>query len=328
MSEWTEHWVHATGWAWIYSQISRTEKIKTGMVKNKYKKCVVCIFFVKTVSYMYTDIYIYIYRIYTILTCTNDKNLTVCIVSQFLCHFPGNHHAAASAVQLHACIASFDGFLTSGGTALLWVAKSRCISLLRWWQGVRVFCWVSKVGVVQVSWQLIMFTLRVAWLRWGFRCVPILVWLMPTRPPPTIIPTTTAIITAMVIPRGPAVTVPAWTPPRHRCKQRAGDGGELEMASMWQPDILQAARQKGNPKDNPRLKQHAKFDRPFSSSHPWFFAALGAFFVFFFCSCSNGWMAKEWRTQSMWAGAENQSGRQIPKRDRTTNPCRFANSKA
>ena len=41
---------------------------------------------------------------------------------------------------------------------------------------------------------------------------------------------------------------------------------------------------------------------------------LGAFFVFFFCSCSNGWMAKEWRTQSMWAGAENQSGRQIPKR--------------
>jgi hypothetical protein len=60
------------------------------------------------------------------------------------------------------------------------------------------------------------------------------------------------------------------------------------MALMWQPDILQAARQKGNPKDNPRLKQHAKFDRPFSSSHPWFFAALGAFFVFFFCSCSNG----------------------------------------
>ena len=46
------------------------------------------------------------------------------------------------------------------------------------------------------------------------------------------------------------------------------------MASMWQPDIFQAARQKGNPKDNPRLKQHAKFDRPFSSSHPWFFAAF------------------------------------------------------
>ena len=38
VSEWTEHWVHATGWAWIYSQISRTEKVRTGMVKNKYQK--------------------------------------------------------------------------------------------------------------------------------------------------------------------------------------------------------------------------------------------------------------------------------------------------
>ena len=28
MSDWIEHWTHATGWAWIYSQISRTEKVE------------------------------------------------------------------------------------------------------------------------------------------------------------------------------------------------------------------------------------------------------------------------------------------------------------
>ena len=60
VSEWTEHWVHATGWAWIYSQISRTEKVRTGMVKNKYQKNALLAFFCKNSQlHVYRDIYIY-----------------------------------------------------------------------------------------------------------------------------------------------------------------------------------------------------------------------------------------------------------------------------